>query len=68
MFGEEHVHKVCGRTLHGNLASHRLHVALGFREEGVLREHHHDGTAWRDVHCFGLLRREWALLSSPETR
>ncbi|HET9822498.1 MAG TPA: UDP-4-amino-4,6-dideoxy-N-acetyl-beta-L-altrosamine N-acetyltransferase [Burkholderiaceae bacterium] len=68
VFGEERVHKVCGRTLHGNLASHRLHVALGFHEEGVLREHHHDGTAWRDVHCFGLLRREWALLSSPETR
>jgi UDP-4-amino-4,6-dideoxy-N-acetyl-beta-L-altrosamine N-acetyltransferase len=67
-FEVERVHKVCGRTLGGNLASIRMHLALGFRDEGVWREHHHDGTAWRDVHCFGLLRREWPTPSLEDPR
>jgi UDP-4-amino-4,6-dideoxy-N-acetyl-beta-L-altrosamine N-acetyltransferase len=58
-FVDEQLHKVCGRTLAGNQASMRMHLALGFRAEGVLREQQRRGERYLDVHCFGLLRREW---------
>ncbi len=54
------LHKVCGQALADNRASIALHRALGFREEGVLREHHFDGERRQDVVCFGLLAHERA--------
>lgn len=53
------LHKVCAEALAGNERSRRLHEALGFREEGMLREHYFDGTHYHSVICFGLLGREW---------
>ena len=33
---------------------------LGFRREGLLREHHRSGGEWQDGVLYGLLRAEWA--------
>ena len=58
-FGHLGLHKVCGQVLAGNERSISLHRALGFRQEGLLREQHYDGTTYHDVLCFGLLQSEW---------
>lgn len=58
-FGQLGLHKVCGEALAGNERSLRLHEALGFRQEGVLREQFFDGTHYHSVVCLGLLGREW---------
>ena len=55
------MHKICGQALAFNEASVRLHCALGFMQEGLLREQHYDGKQFHDVLCFGLLTSEWAL-------
>lgn len=38
----------------------RLYERLGFRHEGTLRRHAYKLGAYRDVHCYGLLREEWS--------
>jgi UDP-4-amino-4,6-dideoxy-N-acetyl-beta-L-altrosamine N-acetyltransferase len=58
-FRELRVHKVCGQALDHNVGSIRLHVKLGFVQEGTLREQQLVDSAHRDLICFGLLRREW---------
>lgn len=54
------LHKVSGHALAANERSLRFHQRLGFRDEGVRRDHHlaADGTR-HSVACFGLLRDEW---------
>jgi UDP-4-amino-4,6-dideoxy-N-acetyl-beta-L-altrosamine N-acetyltransferase len=52
------LHKICGQALAYNEPSIRLHLALGFRQEGLLRDQHYDGQAYHDVLCFGLLMSE----------
>jgi UDP-4-amino-4,6-dideoxy-N-acetyl-beta-L-altrosamine N-acetyltransferase len=54
------LHKVCGQALAFNEPSIKFHSALGFRQEGCLREQHFDGSSYHDVLCFGLLSSEWA--------
>lgn len=67
-FREEQLHKVFGQTLAGNAASIRFHLALGFRAEGVLREHHRDSEgAYHDIHCFGLVRHDWLTMTANPT-
>lgn len=58
-FRELQFHKVCGQALEKNERSIGMHLALGFRQEGVLREQHFDGNRYHDIACFGLLSREW---------
>lgn len=53
------LHKVCGEALAYNEPSVRFHRALGFQQEGLLRDQHYDGQAFHDVLCFGLLTTEW---------
>ena len=53
------VHKVCGEALGYNEKSIRLHLSLGFQQEGVLRQHHFDGKTYYDVIRFGLLVDRW---------
>lgn len=57
----EHIglHKLCGQALAYNEPSIRFHRALGFQQEGLLRDQHHDGQCFHDVLCFGLLNSEW---------
>lgn len=58
-FGELGLHKVCGQVLDTNPASARLHMKLGFVQEGLLREHHLIGSRHHNLVCFGILKREW---------
>jgi UDP-4-amino-4,6-dideoxy-N-acetyl-beta-L-altrosamine N-acetyltransferase len=58
-FQQRQWHKVCGQALAFNEKSIRFHLALGFRQEGVLREQHYDGAIYHNVMCFGLLASEW---------
>lgn len=53
------LHKICGQALVYNERSIRFHQRLGFQQEGILRDQHHDGTHYHDVVCFGLLSGEW---------
>ncbi|WP_313650353.1 UDP-4-amino-4,6-dideoxy-N-acetyl-beta-L-altrosamine N-acetyltransferase [Pseudomonas soli] len=53
------LHKLCGQVLEYNERSIRFHERLGFRREGVLRQHHFDGRLYHDVICLGLLFSEW---------
>ena len=55
------LHKVCGQALDFNQPSFRLHLALGFVEEGRLREQHVIDGTYHDLVCFGLLSREWKI-------
>lgn len=54
-----HLHKLCGQALAFNERSIRFHRALGFKEEGCLRDQHFDGQRYHDVLCFGLLENDW---------
>ena len=58
-FEELGLHKLCGQALAENERSIRLHLRLGFRREGVLREQHFDSERYHDMVCFGLLRGDW---------
>ena len=57
-FDDLALHKVCGQALDFNESSINFHRALGFQQEGLLREQHYDGQAYHDVLCFGLLKSE----------
>jgi len=58
-FGPLDWHRLAGWTLASNERSIRMHLALGFRQEGLMREYHRIGDTFVDVCCFGLLRSEW---------
>ena len=58
-FEQLRLHKVCGQAPGFNERSIAFHRALGFTEEGRLRDQHFDGSEFHDVVCFGLLDREW---------
>jgi UDP-4-amino-4,6-dideoxy-N-acetyl-beta-L-altrosamine N-acetyltransferase len=53
------IHKLCAQVLAENERSIRFHLALGFLQEGLLRQEHFDGSSYHDVLCFGLLRDTW---------
>lgn len=55
------LHKLCGQAIAFNERSIAFHRALGFKEEGRLRDQHFDGAAYHDVVCFGLLDHEWKI-------
>jgi UDP-4-amino-4,6-dideoxy-N-acetyl-beta-L-altrosamine N-acetyltransferase len=59
-FGPLGWHRLTGWTLASNERSIKMHLALGFRQEGRMREYHRVDTHFVDVCCFGLLRSEWA--------
>lgn len=58
-FGLLDLHKVCGQVIAYNERSLRLHDAVGFKQEGILRDQYFDGERYHDVICFGLLQHEW---------
>lgn len=58
-FDESGLHKLTGQVLACNERSVRYHQALGFTQEGILREQYFDGQLYQDVVCFGLLANEW---------
>lgn len=58
-FGPAGLYKVCGEAIAYNKASIRFHEKMGFRQEGVLRDHYFDGNTYHDVFRFGLISTEW---------
>jgi UDP-4-amino-4,6-dideoxy-N-acetyl-beta-L-altrosamine N-acetyltransferase len=64
-FSELQIHKVAGHVLDFNEASIRTHLRLGFRKEGVLREHHLIDVKYLDLIVFGLLSFEWHERNRP---
>lgn len=60
-FTKLQLHKVCGQALAYNERSINFHLALGFQQEGILRDQHFDGERYHHINCFGLLRGEWHL-------
>lgn len=63
-FKKKNLHKICGQALHWNQPSIEFHKLLGFVQEGILRDQHYDGTAYYDLICFGMLKREWVAKES----
>ena len=53
------VRKLWSETLAGNEPGLALHRRLGFREEGVFREHKIKDAVAVDVIRFAMLNREW---------
>ncbi len=53
------MHRVGSYSNPANERSTRALLALGFRNEGVLRHWHRHGEDYLDVNVFGLLRDEW---------
>lgn len=58
-FEQIKLHKLCGQALAYNESSIYFHRALGFQQEGLLKDHHYDGQSFFDLICFGLLNSEW---------
>lgn len=58
-FSQLKFHKVCGQVLAYNQRSREFHIALGFIEEGCLRDQHFDGERYHHVNCFGILSNQW---------
>lgn len=54
-FTDKGFHRLYGEVLSSNQSSISFHERLGFRLEGVLREHFYDGKEYLDIMCFGLL-------------
>lgn len=52
-------HRLYGQVLRFNERSIHFHKILGFKQEGILRQHHFDGEEYHDIVCFGLLCNEW---------
>ncbi|MDM0039462.1 UDP-4-amino-4,6-dideoxy-N-acetyl-beta-L-altrosamine N-acetyltransferase [Variovorax sp. J22G21] len=57
------LHKVFGRAIAYNQPSISFHAAMGFRQEGILRDQYFDGQRYHAVVCFGLLEYEWSSAS-----
>ena len=66
-FRSLNLHKVCGQALGFNEASIRLHRALGFQQEGVLRDQFRIDGVYHDLISFGLLAHEWPIRSSKQS-
>ncbi|MCE5234353.1 MAG: UDP-2,4-diacetamido-2,4,6-trideoxy-beta-L-altropyranose hydrolase [Mizugakiibacter sp.] len=58
-FGALGFHKICGQAMDSNERSIALHRALGFSEEGRLRDRDPSDERYRVVLCFGLLADAW---------
>lgn len=52
-------HKVSGEALANNDKSILFHLSLGFKEEGLLRDHFFNSGNYKDVVCLGLLASDW---------
>lgn len=66
-FHELNLHRVCLTVFGYNTAAIALYERLGFRREGVYREHiERDGRRY-DMILYGLLRPEWAEIESTDS-
>jgi L-amino acid N-acyltransferase YncA len=64
IFKKKSCHKVCGQVIAENVASLKLHTSLGFKQEGIFRDHYiHEGVCHNVVH-FGILKSDWTPTAS----
>jgi RimJ/RimL family protein N-acetyltransferase len=64
-FRSRNLHRVHLQTLASNEPALRAYLAVGFVEEGRLRQHAWVEGTYDDVVLMGVLREEWAQTSSP---
>lgn len=55
--------KVVGEVLQYNEISKKFHERLGFKLDGVLRQHIEKGKVFEDVYVYSLLKQDWLLRS-----
>ena len=60
--------KVVGEVLQYNEISKKFHERLGFKLDGVLRQHIDQGKAFKDVYVYSLLKEDWLLRSDQIKR
>lgn len=51
--------KVCGEVLESNLISRNFHEKLGFKLDGILREHVKRNNSYEDVYIYSIFHDEW---------
>ena len=54
------LHRIQADTIPGNVASEKVLLKLGFKEEGTRRECAYLKGTYRDMKCFGLLKHEFS--------
>jgi len=54
------LNRIQGDTVPGNLASERLLLKVGFKEEGVRRQSGYWKNQFHDLKCFGLIKSEFS--------
>ncbi len=62
-FRELRLHRVYARVFEFNLASKKIWEKLGYKEEGIMREHGYLDGEYRDMLIYGVLREEWNNMS-----
>jgi UDP-4-amino-4,6-dideoxy-N-acetyl-beta-L-altrosamine N-acetyltransferase len=58
-FKDLNIHKISLEVTDFNLFAIKLYESLGFKQEGMLREHYFWENEYRDVHLYGLLKKEY---------
>ncbi len=58
-FRELRLHRVFARAFEHNPASRKIWQNLGYREEGIMREHDFLDGEYRNLYIYGILRKEW---------
>lgn len=59
IFGEAGIRKLCAEILRSNERSLRYHERLGFRTEGIFKEHVRKNGRYADVVAMALFQRDW---------
>jgi UDP-4-amino-4,6-dideoxy-N-acetyl-beta-L-altrosamine N-acetyltransferase len=59
IFYEKKIRKLCAQVLNFNLKSLEFHKRLGFKSEGILRQHIKKNNIYVDVINFALFKNEW---------
>ena len=54
------LHRIQADTIPGNVASEKVLLKVGFKEEGTRRECAYLKGGFRDMKCYGLLRHEFS--------
>jgi len=60
-FATLQIHKLCGETFVFNTRGTEFFRKLGFRQEGLLKEHVFKNGAYEDVNLYALLEAEWKI-------
>ncbi|WP_427109449.1 UDP-4-amino-4,6-dideoxy-N-acetyl-beta-L-altrosamine N-acetyltransferase [Lysinibacillus xylanilyticus] len=59
LFDECNLRKITGEVLASNIRSRKYHKSLGFKNEGILRQHILRGNNYEDVYLYSILESEW---------